>query len=289
MSRLSICLVAFAVLASAPAAHATFAGGNGRIVYAAAGTDVGQSEESSYRSLQTINPNGKQDRFVAGCQVTGGQPSAGNCEIEYGSPSWAPSGRNMVFDAGVSLALIAPNGSGLELFDPVSANDGQPVFSPSGRRIALTGRSGSRTDIHVVDRSGNGARRLVRDGASPDWSKRDTIAFVRRGSIHSVRSSGRGLRRLTPGRDPSWSPSGTQIAFARSGGIYVANADGSRARRVVRCSGCRTPAFSPDGRLLVYDGGGLRVVRVSDGKRVATLVEDVRGAFDGSEPGWQAR
>jgi hypothetical protein len=69
----------------------------------------------------------------------------------------------------------------------------------------------------------------------------------------------------------------------------VARADGTRARRVVRCSGCKTPAFSPNGRQLAYDARGLRVARISDGKRLSTLVEDASGAFDAFEPDWQPR
>ena len=290
MRRVYISLIALAVLATASAAHATFPGGNGRIVYAAAGTDVEQGDsESSYRSLQTIDSDSKRDRFVEGCQRTDGAPSAGNCDISYRSPVWSPNGRRLAFDAGASLALIAPSGAGLKVLSAVSDNDGQPAFSPSGTQLAFTARSGSRTDISVVGTDGTGARRITKDGTSPDWSQRGLIAFVRRGTVYSVKPGGKGLRKLTPGRDPSWSPSGRQIAFARGGGIYVAGADGTGARRVVRCSGCRAPAFSPNGKLLVYDGGGLRVVQVSDGRRLATLVEDVRGAFDGSEPDWQAR
>ena len=121
---------------------------------------------------------------------------------------------------------------------------------------------------------------MVRDGRSPDWSVRGLIAFERGGFVYTVKPSGKGLDKITRGRDPSWSPSGRQIAVARRGGIYLAAADGARARRVVRCSGCKAPAFSPDGRQLVYDGDGLRVVRIRDGKRLSTLVEDVPGAFD---------
>ena len=69
----------------------------------------------------------------------------------------------------------------------------------------------------------------------------------------------------------------------------MARADGTRLRRVVRCSGCRTPAFSPSGRLLVYKQNGLVVARVSDGRRLRTIIEDVRGGFDASEPSWQPR
>jgi len=277
-------------LAAAPAAEATFPGANGRIVYAAAGTDVEQGgARSTYESLQTIDPDGRRDRFLRGCQITGGRPSAGDCEVGYRSPAWSPSGRLLAFDAGASLALMEPSGGELRVLPAASADDGQPAFSPAGTMLAFTARTGSRSEVRAMRTDGSGARRVVAGGASPDWSKTGLIAFVRRGTIYSVKPNGRRLRRLTRGRDPGWSPSGRQIAFARGGGIYVARADGARARRVVRCSRCATPAFSPDGRLLVYDGGGLRVVRVRDGKRLSTLVEDARGAFDASAPDWQSR
>jgi Tol biopolymer transport system component len=291
MRRLLLSFVALAVMAGAsPVAEASFPGANGRIVYAAAGTDVEQGDsESTYESLQTIDSDSKRDRFVQGCQRVDGEPTAGNCDISYRSPVWSPDGRRLAFDAGASLALIAPSGAGLQMLPAVSGDDGQPAFSPSGAQLAFTAKSGSRTDISVIGTDGTGPRRIARNGSSPDWSKRGLIAFARRGVLYSVKPGGKRLRKLTRGRDPSWSPSGRQIAFARRGGIYVARADGKRARRVVRCSGCGTPAFSPDGKQLVYDGGGLRVVNVSDGKRLSTLVEDARGAFEGSDPAWQPR
>ena len=284
MKRL-LFLACLTALAAAPTAAATFPGGNGRIAYVAAGTDVEQGgSESSYESLQTIDSDSKRDRFVRGCQQTGGTPTAGNCDISYGSPVWSPDGRRLAFDAGASLALITPSGASLEVLPALSKDDGQPAFSPSGRKMVHTVKRGSKTDIRVTP-----GDVVARGGSSPDWSKRGRIAFVRRGTLYSVRPTGKGLRKLTRGRDPSWSPSGRQIAFARGRGIYVARADGTKARRVVRCTGCKTPAFSPDGKQMVYDGGGLRVVRIRDGKRLSTLVEDVRGAFDGSEPSWQPR
>lgn len=291
MRRLVLPLAALAALcAVAPAAWASFPGSNGRIAYVAAGTDVEQGgSESSYVSLQTIESRGKRDRFVQGCQRTEGAPAAGNCDISYASPAFSPDGRRLAFDAGGSLALIAPGGSGLKVLPALSADDGHPAFSPSGRQLAFAARRGSRTDVRVMSTTGRRARTVVRSATTPDWSKRGLIAFVRAGRIYTVRPDGRRVRRLTRGRDPSFSPSGRQIAFARRGGIYTMRADGSRPRRIVRRSGARAPAFSPNGRQLVYDGNGLRVVRVTDGRQLSILVEDVRGVFDGSEPAWQPR
>jgi len=291
MKRLLLSLAALAALAAAPpVATATFPGGNGRIVYAATATESEQGDaESTLEALLTIDSDSRRDRFVQACQRTDGSPSDGNCDISYRSPVWSPNGRRLAFDAGASLALISPSGAGLQVLESVSENDGQPAFSPSGAQLAFTTKAGSRTNISRIDTDGTGVRRIVKNGSSPDWSKRGLIAFVRGGAIYRVKPGGKGLSKITSGRDPSWAPSGRQIAFARGGGIYVARADGKQVRRVVRCSGCETPAFSPDGKQLVYDGGGLQVVDVSHGKRLSTLVEDVPGSFDGSDPAWQPR
>lgn len=287
---LSILLGLALLAAGAPAAEATFAGSNGRIVFAVSGTDVGQGgPDSTYEELRTVASNGKRDQSVEGCLRTGGEPEAGNCDLSYSAPVWSPDGRRLAFDAGDSLGLIDPDGSGLRLLDPVSSDDGEPAFSPSGRALAFTAKAGAQRNLHVISTAGSGVRRVVRDARSPDWSSRGRIAFARRGVLYSVRSGGKGLQRLTRGREPGWSASGRSIAFARRGGIYVARADGSRVRRLVRCSGCAMPAFSPNGKLLVYDDRGLRVVRVPDGRRVSTLVADVPRVFDGFEPDWQAR
>ena len=282
MRRLTILLGALAALAAgAPAAQATFPGKNGRVAFA-----VEERGELAFRALATVKPDSRGDRFLRECPVPDQQPETGDCSIDYRDPAWSPNGRRLVFDAGRSLALIDPDGTGFRKLEAFSADDGEPAFSPSGRRIAFSGRSATRRAVFVADVSGGEARRVVSDGAAPDWSRRDLIAFERRGAIYRVRPSGKAPRRLTAGRDPSWAPSGREIAFARRGGIYVARADGRRAQRLVRCSGCRAPAFSPDGKLLVYDSGGLQVARVRDGRRLLSLVEDAPG-FDASGAAWQ--
>lgn len=278
-----------AALAAAPAAEATFPGSNGRI--AAAGI-VGSGGDST-EALVTLPPEGRGRgrgvRFLRECTRQGGEPVEGSeCDSDYRSPAWAPNGRRLVFDAGRSLALLSASGRDFELLPATSANDGAPSFSANGRRIAFEGRSGRSTSVFVRRVSGGRAQRLVRGASAPDWSRRNRIAYVRRGAIFTVRPNGRRRERVIRGRDPSWSPSGRSIAFSRRDGIYVVRADGRRLRRVLRCRDCDTPVFSPDGKLLVIDLKGLRTIRVRDGRLVRRLIDDARGS-DFSEPTWQAR
>ena len=287
MNRLAaLFLLTLAALASATPAQATFPGANGRIAAAAEG-DV-------FRAIITLpamgSGRGRNVRFLRDCQLTeSGEPDSGDCSIRYRSPSWAPGGRRLAFDSGAAIALVNSDRSGYRALSTVTSDDGEPAYAPGGSALAFTGRVGSRRDLFVRGTAGGAARSIARRVASPDWSRANRIAFVRSGTIYSVTPRGGQLRRIARGGAPSWSPSGRSIAFTRSGGIYVARANGTGLRRVLRCLGCRTPAFSPDGRMLVYKQNGLVVVRTADGKRRRTIIEDVRGGFDASEPSWQPR
>jgi hypothetical protein len=82
------------------------------------------------------------------------------------------------------------------------------------------------------------------------------------------------------------------VIFVRRGGVYTAGADGKHLHRVVRCSGCSSPVFSPNGRLFAYDKPGVTVAKLANGHTVATLVADVSGGgerFDGADPAWAPR
>ncbi|MEJ7750125.1 MAG: hypothetical protein WKF32_01580 [Thermoleophilaceae bacterium] len=290
--RYPILLGALALLVAAPTVQATYPGGNGRI--ASAGL-IGAGGDSVTEALVTLEP-GEVGRgrggvkFLRECAKANGKPEMGSdCDSEYRAPAWAPNGKRLVFDAGASLALVNADKSGFRRLARVSADDGDPAFSPSGRQVAFHGRSAKAQAVFVRGVAGGKARRLAAGASAPDWSVLNRIAYVRRGAIFSVSPKGGARRRLLRGRDPSWSPDGASIAFARANGIYVANSDGSGARRVVRCSSCRTPVFSPDGKLLVIDLKGLRTVRVSSGRLVRRLIEDVPGEIDFSEPAWQPR
>lgn len=71
------------------------------------------------------------------------------------------------------------------------------------------------------------------------------------------------LSPLWPVRDLAWSPDGSHVAFARfrtdlvdSANIWVADADGANPRLLTQDMGMQyNPAWSPDGRTLVYVAG----------------------------------
>ena len=155
------------------------------------------------------------------------------------------------------------------------AGGSQPTWSPDGKRVAFT-RFGQ---IFVIDANGKNERRLTRrqpglhwPASFPAWSRDGTqIAFGGTRNLFTVSVADAKLTPLTRSQHswignvtPAYSPDGRTIAFSRStdafnSDIFLMAADGSRLRRLTRSQGTHdkrgeemTPAWSPDGRTLVF-------------------------------------
>ena len=83
------------------------------------------------------------------------------------------------------------------------ATEGDPAWSPDGRRIAFRrfGIGRVNSDLYVVNTDGRGLRRLTRNAAKLRWFAWSpdgrTIAFLRNGEVYIVKADGSGERRLT--------------------------------------------------------------------------------------------
>lgn len=198
------------------------------------------------------------------------------------------------------------------------ATETQPRFSPDGREILFTRYAvGLRnTEIFVMDAAGHGRTQLTNTGQGNSdavWSPDGThIAFVseRNGgeaNIFIMKTDGTGLTQIThdaAGKSQlAWSPRGDRIAFVREparGGdreIYSIKPNGSS---LTDLSGDPThddinPAFSPDGRTIVYSGplhpnrdsvaGDLWMMDATGGN-VRPLEHETNGYSDGAYPAW---
>lgn len=230
----------------------------------------------------TWSPDGRRIAFVTVCLSSRARPCDWRAELnvmnadgsgqrnlsrEWGSalgppwgrvPAWSPDWRRIAFlqergskrgypnyGRNSDIYVMNADGSGRRQLTRGPQTDGDPVWSPDGRKNAFVRVEGGLADIYVVNADGSGLRRLAH-----------AIAFRPMSGGPSL-----GWR-----ANPAWSPDGRRIAFAsnRAGNydIFVVNADGfvnpdggfglrklTRSRR-----NDRDPVWSPDGRLIAFQG-----------------------------------
>jgi len=213
--------------------------------------------------------------------------------------------------------------SDLYVVDAASPDDGawrklttdglsrSPSWSPDGSRIAFlrfTSLATYTNDIYVIQATGGIATRVPlplgwhgRPRWSPDGTRLTFSSFMSFGSaglsrVYVVDADGRNLASLTPvglwDADPEWSPDGTTIVFVRFNSTHrnydlmVANADGGNARALTSAGFIESPAWSPDGRQIIFsDDGRLNLIN-ADGSLLRQLEGPPSGSSDRS-PAWK--
>ena len=248
-------------------AGATWAGGNGRIVF---DSDVSGTSLQIY----SMRPNGTDRR-----QLT----TDGNS----GDPSWSPDGRWIAFDSDrdAPSRIYVMDGAGRSVHDvnPDENCRAYPSWSPSGREIVFSHYpdpdcSGA-PDIWIESANGTHARPLTHTLAlrelkpefAPDGSR---IAFISHlaqpgtFSVDTIRPDGRARRQVTPSAldatYPDWSPDSRWLVVSSNAdrdnsNIYLLRRDGSDLHQLTRqtLGDASKPVFSPTGRSVLYSSNAI--------------------------------
>ena len=175
----------------------------------------------------------------------------------------------------LEIFVVKADGTGVRRLATKPTQDGDPAWSPDGKRLAFQAVSPQSTNINFPS------------------------------DIYSMNADGSRLKRITKApteaHTPSWSPDGTKLAYiqfkkkarlgTRTGDLYTIRADGTDPRQLTDEGVDQYPAFSPDGKTIAFDRpteGSEAIYTVnSDGSGLDKRTDPPKG-FSDDGPSWSS-
>lgn len=225
------------------------------------------------------------------------------------APRWSPDSRSIAYTSyrrGGANIFISNIFQGT--LDEVTKGDkvGEnwlPAWSPDGTKLAFSSTRDGNPEIYIVNRDGSGLRRITNNPSidiTPTWNPSGTqIAFTsdRSGSpqIYVVGIDGLNVSKKTSESycdRPTWSPAPfNEIAFASKNGpgfdIRVLDLTTGVVKGLTFGEGTNeSPAFSPNGRHLVFTSTRSGKAQVFTMARDGKNVRQITKAGNNEKPDW---
>ena len=189
------------------------------------------------------------------------------------APAWSPDSTRIAFmsdrDGQSEVYVMNADGTAVRRLTNQPGQDGYPAWTPDGSRLAfVSDREAGYRVWTMASADGSGAARLFDVAAVPERpsysrdGRRMAFTSDRDGNpeVYVANVDGTGLQRLTSNEaadgEAAFSPDGTVIVFASQRdtvpAVFVMAADGTGVRKLTTGPRGFSPAWSPDGRQIVY-------------------------------------
>ncbi|MFC3051852.1 amidohydrolase family protein [Kordiimonas pumila] len=201
-------------------------------------------------------------------------------EVSLDEATWvsldvSPDGEQVVFDILGDLYIMPIKGGAAKRLTNGPAYDGQPRFSPDGKRIVFVSDRSGTSNIWLIAPDGEGLQKLTEEADasffSPEWSadgqdilvsRHDDLLFTNSSALYAYSiEGGEGVALVDKARSPlgaAPSPDGKWVYYTESSNTAKATIErynlltGETYTVADAYGGSVRPAVSPDGRFLAF-------------------------------------
>jgi Tol biopolymer transport system component/imidazolonepropionase-like amidohydrolase len=181
----------------------------------------------------------------------------------------SPDGKTLLFDLLGDLYTVPRTGGTATRLTSGMAMDGQPVFSPDGKKILFVSDRSGNMNLWTINADGSGLTAITKDRSdahlvNPEWAPDGEYILVQKNSqpwlYHRTGGAGMQISKTATGGGHRWDPTGRFIYYMEAGGYGGPAGPIKRLDRktadiatiTITPNGGSRPAISPDGKWLVY-------------------------------------
>jgi TolB protein len=149
--------------------------------------------------------SGEPEIYVMRADGSGIRPLTQNPGRADGEPAWSPDGRRLAWSSQGDVYVMNADGAAKRPVAATPVEELDPAWSPDGRELVYSAGG----DLFVVPAEGGAPRQLTTGPAldrAPDWATHGEIVYVSGTALLAIPAAGGIARQITPGTPPDSSP-----------------------------------------------------------------------------------